>query len=117
MPYTNVISRRKTGAIRARRHRLFTAAVRAGHPKAIDAARQRDIAADPMRPERELYAQIAAMPAREDRQARKAEYLALRERCLSGTDAKAAQAVFKRLRAEVVAEMEAAAVSPPAPVR
>jgi hypothetical protein len=118
MSYSDPAAQRKAVAESTRRYRLFKDAVRAGQPKAIEAERQRVIAVNPMKPERELYDCIAALPTREERQARKAEYLALRERCLSGVDAKAALATYKRLRAEVVAEMEAAAAAgcrPPAP--
>ena len=105
MPYTNVISRRKTGAIRARRHRLFTAAVRAGDPKALEAERLRT--EDAMKPATDMYAEIMALPSGQGlRAARKAEYDALYARCLAARDA--APVAYARLRAEVVAEMEAA---------
>src|SRR3989304_2546019 len=105
MSYKRVADRKIADAARQRRHRLFLAAVKSGDPKAWEADRLRT--EDAMAPAAKLYAEIMALPSGQGaRAARKAEYDALYARCLAARDA--APEAYARLRAEVIAEMEAA---------
>jgi hypothetical protein len=101
MPYADPAARNKANARYMRRARYYSAAVRAGDPKAIEAERNRTL--DAMAPATALYAEIAAMPPGQGvRRARKPEYDALHARCLDDRDA--ALAAYDRLRREVIAE-------------
>lgn len=107
MPYKRELDHRNCNAASMRRRRLFDAAVLAGHPKAADALRHLALA-DPLRPADDLRDEILALPDREAKLARKAEYVALLAHCQTAKPDKAHMAQYWRLRAEVVAEMEAA---------
>lgn len=102
MPYKDPAARRRVVAQGMRRTRLYEAALRAGHPKALAAEAVRR----PMKPANDLLAEIERMPSRDARQARKAEYLSLLAKC-KAIDPAQARATYLKLRAEVIAEAEA----------
>lgn len=101
MPHKDPAARRRAVAAAVRRTRLYEAAVRSRHPKALAA----EAARNPMKPANDMLAEIERLPSRDARQARKAEYLALLAKCQAQMDG--AQERYLKLRAEVIAEMEA----------
>jgi len=107
MTYKIPAKQREAVAAATRRYRLFQAALDDGHPKALEAARQNNS----MTPANDLLVKIEALP-KEDRAPFKKEYLDLLAQGQKGVISKAAKARYKILRAEVVAEMEAAAAAP-----
>lgn len=104
MPYKNVSIRRQAVAASMRKNRQYNAAIAAGHPQALEAERQRDLARNSMRPAHEFRARLDTMP-REQRQPFKDEYARILAQCQS-IDPDAAAAEYRRLRALVIAEAE-----------
>jgi hypothetical protein len=102
MPHKDPVERRKAVAAAVRRTRLYEAAVHSGHPKALAA----EAARSPMKPANDALAEIERLPSREARQARKAEYMVLLAKC-QAIDPDQARATYLKLRAEVIAELEA----------
>lgn len=97
--------RAHAAALRKRRQRTYEAAVRDGHPTALEAERQRQRAQNPMGPANAMIAEIERLP-RVARQARKVEYLRLLAEC-QAVDREAARARYLELRAQAIAEYEA----------
>jgi hypothetical protein len=102
MPYKLSSDRKRAAAAGMKRLRLYRQAVAAGHPKALAA----EAARSPMKPANDALAEIERLPSREARQARKAEYMVLLAKC-QAIDPDQARATYLKLRAEVIAELEA----------
>jgi hypothetical protein len=98
MPYASPEKRRQAAASSMRKRRIYLSAVAANNPKALAAERARF----PMRPLNELEKRLLGMP-KPDREQYRAEHASVKAACVALAE-QDHEALYRRLRAEVIAE-------------